>query len=382
MPHKILAIDDDPQTLRLISLVLERQGFEVIPSTTGIESIALFNSSNPDLVLLDLMMPDMDGFEVARKIRLTPRGEKIPILIFSARGRAEIKNKDDVELVDDYLVKPILPEELASQITAWLRRSRQADLAAKPASKVLLAGISARGGVGLSTLLLNMAVAVRRQTRGSVIAAEMRPGQGAWAAELNLPDGGGVSRLLDMRLDFITPEAVANELYTTPSGVQLITSSNNLREPGLSSQAVQAEHIARLLAGMADYVALDFGPTLAPPLDGILPICTGILVAADARPVTLQKTRLLLESLKTFKPNAEPMARVVLIGQADSGQLVSKAEAEEILGHAVNFEIPYVPEDTALAGRSNQPLLIAKPESPAALKYEELAAALLAEKAA
>ncbi len=80
MAEKILIVDDDVQTLRLVGLMLERQGYKILAASNGTQAISMARTERPDLILLDVMMPDVDGFSVARTLRKEPETADIPIL--------------------------------------------------------------------------------------------------------------------------------------------------------------------------------------------------------------------------------------------------------------------------------------------------------------
>jgi DNA-binding response OmpR family regulator len=120
---RILAVDDELNILELVKLYLGREGYQVETASSGGDALAKLNAANPDLVVLDVMLPDIDGFEVCRQIRAKSR---VPILMLTAR-------KEDVDKVvglelgaDDYLTKPFNPRELVARIKAILRRSQSA----------------------------------------------------------------------------------------------------------------------------------------------------------------------------------------------------------------------------------------------------------------
>lgn len=121
MAEKILAIDDDPLVLRLIQHSMEKIGYEVITATDGLSGIELFHQKQPHLVILDLMMPHVDGWEICRSLRHI---SKVPIIILSARGSQQDILKGLKMGADDYLVKPFYPEELQARVEAVLRRMR------------------------------------------------------------------------------------------------------------------------------------------------------------------------------------------------------------------------------------------------------------------
>ena len=122
---KILIIDDEVNIIELAKLYLQRDGFQVEAATKGQQGLTLLTAINPDLVILDIMLPDIDGFEVCRQIRAK---SKVPILMLSAR-REDVDKIVGLELgADDYLSKPFNPQELVARVKAILRRA-QAEVA-------------------------------------------------------------------------------------------------------------------------------------------------------------------------------------------------------------------------------------------------------------
>jgi DNA-binding response OmpR family regulator len=119
MDTTILIVEDDTNTVRLISLYLEREGFRVFTAADGKTGLAAAGEHTPDLVILDLMLPEMDGWEVCRRLR---RKSNVPIIMLTARGD-EIDRVSGLSLgADDYVVKPFSPRELVERVKAVLRR--------------------------------------------------------------------------------------------------------------------------------------------------------------------------------------------------------------------------------------------------------------------
>lgn len=116
---EILVVDDDSKILELLSIQLTRAGYRVTKATNGLEALSCLEKSIPDLAIVDVMMPKMDGYTLTRKIRETL---DIPILLLTAKGELEDKEKGFLAGSDDYLVKPFEPKELLFRITAILRR--------------------------------------------------------------------------------------------------------------------------------------------------------------------------------------------------------------------------------------------------------------------
>lgn len=120
---KILVIDDDLSILELVKINLELMGHDVITSPEGIKGYALAKQELPDLVILDVMMPEVDGFAVAQRIRQNESTKDTPILMLTALGMLQDKVQGFNSGVDDYLVKPFELEELKLRVKALLRRS-------------------------------------------------------------------------------------------------------------------------------------------------------------------------------------------------------------------------------------------------------------------
>ncbi|MEB3287727.1 MAG: response regulator transcription factor [Vampirovibrionales bacterium] len=120
---KIIAVDDDPAILELIKINLEIQGHQVITAPNGIQGYALVQQEVPNLVILDVMMPDVDGFTVTQRIRKNSETENTPILLLTALGVVDDKVKGFDAGADDYLVKPFDIPELLVRVRALLRRS-------------------------------------------------------------------------------------------------------------------------------------------------------------------------------------------------------------------------------------------------------------------
>jgi DNA-binding response OmpR family regulator len=91
MAEKILIVDDDIDTLRLVGLMLQRQGYEISAASNGIQALAMAQRERPDLILLDLMMPDIDGVEVTRRLRSIDTTKDVPIIMFTAKTQVEDK---------------------------------------------------------------------------------------------------------------------------------------------------------------------------------------------------------------------------------------------------------------------------------------------------
>lgn len=120
---KILLADDEQRIHSIVSRIADDEGYELVSAFDGAQVLAAFEQEAPDLVILDVMMPRMDGFQVCRKLR--ERGAIVPVIFLSAKGDIVDKGVGFDAGGDDYMVKPFSPEELAMRIAAHLRRQKR-----------------------------------------------------------------------------------------------------------------------------------------------------------------------------------------------------------------------------------------------------------------
>ncbi len=123
--HTVLVVDDETDILELVVFNLERQQFKVLTADNGITAVQVAKEKIPDLIVLDLMLPGMDGFSVYRELRADPRTNGIPVLMLTAKG--EVNDRiAGLELgADDYVTKPFSPRELLLRVRALLKRTRK-----------------------------------------------------------------------------------------------------------------------------------------------------------------------------------------------------------------------------------------------------------------
>lgn len=128
---RILVIDDDPTITELVSINLEMAGYEISQAEDGIKGQALALQIQPDLIMLDLMLPKVDGFTVCQRLRRDQRTTNIPVLMLTALGQTQDKVDGFNAGADDYLTKPFEIEEMLARVKALLRRSERTSLAVK-----------------------------------------------------------------------------------------------------------------------------------------------------------------------------------------------------------------------------------------------------------
>jgi two-component system response regulator VicR len=125
-PKRLVYIEDEPEMIDLVRLILSRRGFEVQGANGGRSGLALVQQELPDLVLLDLMMPDMDGWDVYQQMKASEATQNIPVIVITAKAQSIDKVLGlHIAKVDDYISKPFSPQELVDSVEKVLARRRE-----------------------------------------------------------------------------------------------------------------------------------------------------------------------------------------------------------------------------------------------------------------
>ena len=365
MSEKILIIDDDVDTLRLVGLMLQRQGYQITAATNGEQGLEKAFEERPDVILLDIMMPDMDGYEVTRRLRKNPVSQTTPILLFTAKTQLDDKVAGFEAGADDYLTKPTHPAELQAHIRALLARTHpkkpeEMDTALREQHGRVIGVLSARGGLGVSTLSCNLAGAFYTRTHGDVILAELTPGQGTLGMDLGTASMGGLNELLCGKPVEVTREKVDSLLIAHGSGLRLLLASENPRDVHLINQVDTYPAIVRALASLARFVVLDLGAGLPPFVEKILPLCTDRIIVVEGTPNSIAQSKLLIEEVVEL--NIDPTAiTVVLNNRIRTEAQVPWMEVQQALGHSVAGTLTPAPEMLMAAMRLHTPAILSQP---------------------
>ena len=376
MQEKILIVDDDVDTLRLVGLMLQRQEYQIVAANHGNQALRIAKNERPDLILLDIMMPDLDGYEVTRRLRDDPSTRDIPIILFTAKSQAEDRASGLKAGADDFLTKPIQPNLLFARVKEILDR-KVAAVPSAPQPRGQLTGVLAvKGGLGISTMATNLGVSLCTKTNQEVIVAEFRPGEGSMALDLGLPAGEGLNNLLELEPSSIAAESVEAALVRHSSGIRLLLSSYQPRDTQYRSMANEMSAIARCLPELASFVLLDLGPGIYPATEKVLESCNRLVLALDLSPHSITRTRVMIKEL-TAKGFSSDRLHAVLINRSRMDGPLTLNQAQEQLNHRIEAALPPAPELAYQAAQQNQPLLIQEPDSPIAQQLARLADLLI-----
>ncbi|HVM71269.1 MAG TPA: response regulator [Anaerolineales bacterium] len=380
MAEKILIIDDDMDTLKLVGLMLQKQSYQIVAANNGLQGLEQAENENPDLILLDVMMPGMDGYEVARRLRANPLTANTPILMFTAKTQLDDKVTGFESGADDYLTKPTHPSELNAHVKALLARTTKGKIATSPLpteKRGMTIGIlSPRGGQGVSTVAVNLGGAMRQATKADVIVAELRPGMGSLGPDLGEAKPQSLSGLLSGNIADMTRQRVKDELFLHETGLRLVFGSIQPKDALLANSIPALEALVNRLSYLTPYLVLDLGAGLTSMAQKLVASCNLLLVLAEPVANALIHSKLMVEDLVEMgipKGNIQ----VVMVNRVRSDTQLTMPQIESTLGQAPLVNITPAPELIYMATRMKTLAIIARPDSLTAQQFTKLASTVL-----
>lgn len=360
MSERILIVDDDIDSLKLIGLMLQRQGYEVVAANAGAQALSKAAADHPDLIILDVMMPDMDGYEVCRRLRANQATRAIPIIMFTAKTLVDDKVAGFEAGADDYLTKPTHPAELASRVKAILARS--AGQRRPNQSRGMTVGfIGAKGGVGTTTLALNTAAALL-MTGENPVVADFRPGLGNMGLMLGVDQPVGIANMLAKPATEIHPATVERELVLHKSNLRALLSSYRPSEAQIKYSVESLVTLVNSLRQLGRPTLFDLGCGYTSTLSRLQLEMDQIVLIVDPSRITLSMARELLHELDNTG-TVSGRLHVVVVNRSRSIPQLPWNEVEQILGRELRAIISDAPELVHQAVNSATPMVMLQPNA-------------------
>ncbi len=380
MAEKILIIDDDVDTLKLVGLMLQKQGYQIIASANGEQGLTQAEAENPDLILLDVMMPEMDGYEVAKRLRANALTANTPILMFTAKTQLDDKVTGFEAGADDYLTKPTHPTELSAHVKALLARSNKGkvstSLLAAEKRSLTIGVLAPSGGQGVTTVAVNLGDALRMATESDVIVAELRPGMGTLGPDMGETNPMVLTELLSANLSDMTRQKIQEKLFTHATGLRLLFGSVQAKDGLLTNAPALMEALVNRMSYLTPYLVLDLGAGLTPLTQKLLPACNILLVLVEPVTNSVVHSKALITDLADLTGSNQNIHAIV-VNRIRSDTQLNMTQMEEILGLTPLIAITPAPELLYTAARMKTTALAVRPDSLTAQQFAKLAEAML-----
>lgn len=382
MSSKILIIDDQAMMLKLMSHPLEQEGFTIITAMSGVEALQKIQSEQPDLVILDVMLPDINGIDVCRRIRQVLHLTDLPIIILSGQTELSAKIQGLEAGADEYVTKPVDPKEMAVRVKSLLARTQRlrqvvvTPTGSRSRQGKIIAVIGAKGGVGTTTIAANLATGLAMRNF-STIAVEMRSYFGTMARHFGVSPNTTINALLELTPRTITDKQIAQALFTV-HGVRLLAGPQHIKEYR-EPQAEQVEAIFENLVNMAEYVVVDLPHMPSIASRSTLRAAHTIVMVVDPEPGCVDSALALIELMRawTISPS---IIKFVIVNRTQSAQTISVAELERTLGCELLGTVTAAPDMAVVAMTKGTPLVSSAPTSLVAGTLQDVIGRVMATK--
>ena len=348
MPIKILLIDDDPDSVRLLTLMLNPEGYQITSARSGHEGLRLATQEPHDLIIIDVMMPDMDGFEVCRTIRQTPGISSVPILMLSARTRVDDKIEGLRAGASDYMTKPINRKDLLARVEALLQAHME-----QGAKVIAVMGV--KSGVGATTVATNLAIALRAISAKRVIIVDTHLPFGDLDLLLNIPAGRTWADLVPY-VNELDSDVISSVLVSHASGIRVLLAPGP-QEGAIAPPDNTLNKIVALLKSLADFIVLDAPPPDQQSALPLLEIADVVALVLTPDLATLSLTPAALEIARS-KRNPPPEVHLVL-NRAGSGLNTTSIETQ--LQLKLTAQLPDEEALVTVSANRGVPLIMSQP---------------------
>jgi pilus assembly protein CpaE len=326
MAAKILVVDDDPDVQRTLAYTLKQEGYQVVVAGDGAEGFRLWSTESPSLMLLDIMLPKLDGYQVAAKIRSEEGSNAhVPIIMLTAEREVEQKVRGLRAGADDYLIKPFHTAELLARIKSLLARFAPSEaLVGRPPLGRVHVYYGAKGGVGTTTIAINAAIALHRELGRKVclVDGNLQFGDHRVFLDLGLDRRSIVDVVTAPSIDL---DLIQQILVRHDSGVDLLLAPPSPE----TAELVTQEHmpiILDLLRTAYDYILIDIDKKLDEINLRILDLADVIFVVMTADLSCLKNVRLVLETISNLGYEHDKVRLVLNRSNAFTGINVKNAE--------------------------------------------------------
>ena len=371
---RVLLIDDEPVFYKMIERALKPQGYELEYARNGLDGLRSVATFNPDVIIIDVRLPDMDGFEVVQRLRRTTRFAHVPIIFLSSQVELSDKLKGFEVGADDYLTKPFQPEELIARVGLLLRRSKALRIALptdfnQHESNVVVVH-SLRGGVGCTSMAVNLAITYRNiwEKPTLLLDADMTAGQ--IALMLNASPQNTVEELASQKIHELDDNMVHNITSHHSSGIDFIAAPTSpLSEDGFDENMWPT--LLERLETLYDFIVIDsshsfsnFSIYLLNKADIIL-----LMLAPE-----MASIRVAISALSIYKKLGYSSNKIVpVINQIFSAAGIKQKQIEKVLNIPVKYVLPHVPVEFVRALNYGKPVVLGTPESVVTTIFEDIA---------
>jgi pilus assembly protein CpaE len=367
---KVLVVDDDLNIQRVLVFTLKQEGFEVHVASDGQAGVEMAAAIAPDLILMDVAMPKLDGYAATQQIRAAQSGRRVPIIMLTAEADVEQRVRGLRAGADDDIVKPFHPLELLARIKALLSRSgggaKPKAGAEQPTLGRLCSFYGAKGGVGTTTMAINSAIALatRVRRRVALFDANLQFGDERVFLDLGLDASSIVNAISEPDLD---GELLKRLMVPHRSGIELLLAPPNPEQADIVVERQRTHpgslaNVLSLLRKAYDYTIVDTGRTIDDFTLQLFDESDVIFVVMTADLSCLKNVRLVLETMDSLGFARDKVQLVLNRSNAYTG--INVDNAESALGRKIDYQVINEYRGAISALNSGEPFMSSRPDGP------------------
>lgn len=361
--ERVMVVEDTPGVAKLVAAYLEAAGYVPVIAQNGREALELQSQKRPDLFIVDVMMPDMDGFDLTRRLRADKRTAAVPIVILTARDAIDDKIRGFEAGADDYVVKPFEAPELLARVRALLaRRVAAPQVEQEHALGTVVAVFGLRGGAGRSVLTANLAVALATLEAHEVAACDLALESGHLALMLDARPIHTIDQLVTRYGGNFELDVLVAHLSETRHRVRLLAAPMSpASAPLVTPEGAKAA--VEMLRNSYPFVVLDLAPSFTDVNLGVLELADTVLVVSTPEVAGVRAASSALEVLDTlgFPPNDT----LLIMNQVSSAKPLADGDIRGALDRSITATIPHDARAFVDSVNKGAPLVASVPRAPA-----------------
>ena len=377
---KVLVVDDDLNIQRVLVFTLKQEGFEVLVASDGESGVEMAQSAAPDLVLMDVAMPKLDGYAATQRIRAGEKsGVRVPIIMLTSEADVGERVKGLRAGADDDIVKPFHPLELIARIRALLARSGGTTTAATGSESATFGRLAlfygAKGGVGTTTIAINTAIALtgEMKRRTALVDANLQFGDLRVFLDLGLDTASIVNAMSEPDLD---ADLLKTLMVRHHSGLNLLLAPTSPESADLvverqRSDPATLSNLLGILRRQFDYTIVDMAKTIDDFNLQLFDEADVIFVVMTADLSCLKNVQLVLQTMDNLGYERAKVQLVLNRSNAYTGINVNNAES--VLGRKIDFQVINEYRGAISALNSGEPFLSSRPDAPLSRSVSEFA---------
>jgi len=375
---RVLLIDDEQFYYKLIKKQLQEADYELEYAPSGNEGLMKIPAFNPELLIVDLKLPGMDGFQVLQRLRRDSKFSHIPVIVITAQHELSEKLKAFEMGADDYLVKPFQPEELVARMGILARRNKAMQIAQQLETKnktqaALISIHSLRGGLGCSSLVVNLGLAFHKLWGKQVLLADGVLTAGQVALMLDAKPSATWENLVGVETENLDDAVVAEMMCAHKSGIRYIASPRfPIAADTFTHDTLQL--FVNLLKESNDFILVDTSHDFSDMTIHMLSMSSTILLVMAPEMASL---RTIISALEIYDRLGIPLEKVkIVLNNNSSSPAIKQVQLEKVLKRTIDFVLPYEPGEVNRALNFGQPFILNNPDLPICLVLEKMAYAL------